>query len=78
MNKFIQDLFTGKDGDSWSLGRFAWFLSLITFLVVVAYKAFHEAGPFDMQSFGIGLGAVFAVGPIANGIQAKLGQDDGV
>ncbi len=71
MNKFVQDIFTEKDGVSWSMARVGWGMSLLTFLALAIWDVTVQKSHFDMQSFGIGLGAVIAAGGIAIGWQAK-------
>ena len=75
MNKFIQDIFTEKDGLSWSLARVGWGLSLFVFLGLAVWDVTIQKSHFDMQSFGIGLGAVIAAGGISIGWQAKTEAD---
>lgn len=75
MSKFIQDIFTEKDGQSWSLARVGWGISLLVFLGLAVWDVTLQKSHFDMQSFGIGLGAVIAAGGVAIGWQAKTEAD---
>lgn len=75
MRKFLLDLFTEKNGNAWSLARVAWAVSLITFLGLSSYDVLVSGTSFDMQAFGIGLGAVVVAGGAAIGFQAKTEAD---
>ena len=75
MRKFLTDLFTEKDGISWSLARVSWALSLIIFLYLAVWDVVFRGSHFDMQSFGIGMGAVVVAGGAAIGFQARTEAD---
>lgn len=62
MNRFITDLFTEADNDTWDLGRIMWALGVVMFfgLSVMAYGVFRQA--FDPITFGTGFAAVLGAG----------------
>lgn len=71
MRKFIKDLFTGKDNETWNLARVGWATSLVVYLGLVVWDVAHNHNHFDMQSFGTGLGLVMVAGGASVGLQAK-------
>jgi len=54
-------LLTGKDNESLDVGRVGFLLTLVTFLILVGYVV-SKSGVFDMQGFGIAVGAIFTAG----------------
>lgn len=75
MGKFFQDLFTEKDGKSWSLARVGWGATLFTCLFVVIWKGVVKDEALDLASVGILLTGVLAGGGAAIGFQAKTEGD---
>lgn len=71
MGNILKDLLTGKDNQTYNLARVGWGASLLVFLGLAVYDVVVNHTPFNMQNFGIGLGAVLAAGGGAIGLQAK-------
>jgi hypothetical protein len=58
--KFIKDTLTGKDGESFDVGRVAAVLSFITGIGLQVYVVGWKGQPFDFLLFGSGIGAMAA------------------
>lgn len=71
MMKLLKDCFTTADGESFDIGRVLWAQGVIVFLGLAIYSVAWQGRPFDMQAFGIGLGATLAAGGAALGWKAK-------
>lgn len=71
MRKILKDMFTGKDNQTYSALRIGWFIMLIHALALSSYDVYVLKAHFDMQSFGIMVGAIVAAGGIALGQAAK-------
>ena len=69
----IRHLFTGKDNQTWDMGRISW---AACYLAVVVHDAFK---PGTVQEFAIALGAVAAAHGVALGLKSKTepGPDGG-
>lgn len=72
---FWRDLFTEKDGISWSLARVGWGASIVTYNAMVIYAVIWNHATLDLQAYGLGLAAVNAAGGAAVGFQAKTEAD---
>lgn len=74
MNAVFKQLLTGKDGETHDIMRW---LCLVTCLVALGLEvyvvAIHKSQPFDVQSFGVGMGAVFAA--VGAGLKLKEGTE---
>ena len=68
MKKFINDCLTGKNCETYDIGRVLWVLSVLIYLGLSISGVVLERR-FDYQSFGIGLGAVLAAGGIGIGVK---------
>lgn len=71
MKKLLMDCFTTADGQSFDIGRLLWAQGVIVFLALAIYSVVRQNHQFDMQSFGIGLGATLAAGGAALGWKHK-------
>ena len=71
MMKLLKDCFTTADGESFDVGRVLWAQGVMVFLGLAIYSVVGQGHPFDMQAFGIGLGATLAAGGAALGFKAK-------
>ncbi|MHB8252793.1 MAG: amino acid ABC transporter substrate-binding protein [Acidiferrobacter sp.] len=71
MMKLLKDCFTTADGESFDIGRVLWAQGVMVFLGLAIYSVVGQGHPFDMQGFGIGLGATLAAGGAALGLKAK-------
>lgn len=65
MPKILRHLFTGKDGETWDLGRVSW---AGCFLAVVGHDAMR---PGSLQDLAVALAAVTAAHGFALGFKAK-------
>lgn len=61
MNKLLKDCLTGKDNQTYDIGRVLWFLSVLVFLILSTWDCWldHDFKPAD---YGTGLGLVLAAG----------------
>lgn len=66
MPKFLLDILTCKDGESHDVGRYFAVLSCISAVGFQGWAVIHDGQYFDMQNFGIGVGA------LATGVGALL------
>ncbi len=56
--KFIKDLLTGKDNDTYDIGRVSGLMGLLSFLGLEIYQVLGKGIAFDMQTFGIAFGVI--------------------
>ena len=77
MMKLLKDCFTTADGESFDIGRVLWAQGVVVFLGLAIYSVVSQGHPFDMQAFGIGLGATLAAGGAALGFKAKTEPGEG-
>lgn len=68
----LRQLFTERDNETHDLARYLAVLAILTGLGLQAY-AVVKGQPFDMQSFGIGCGALFG----GLGVALKLKKESG-
>jgi hypothetical protein len=68
MNKIISDCFTGKDNQTYDIGRILWGLSVIVFLALSSFSCI-KSSTWNPVDFGIGLGSVLAAGGVALGLK---------
>lgn len=59
MRQVLRDLFTGRDGVTHDVVRWLAVLSIVVGLGLAVYVVVVKGQPFDLQSFGLGIGAVF-------------------
>lgn len=74
MNKFIKDMLTGIDGESYDIGRVLWAIAFLVGigLTIVAYL---QGNKFDLQTYGIGVGALLLSG--SGGLKLKSKTEPG-
>jgi hypothetical protein len=61
MNQALQTMLTGKDNQTHDVVRWMAIAAVLVALGLEIYVvAVHKSQPFDMQTFGIGVGALFA------------------
>ncbi|MDE2022024.1 MAG: amino acid ABC transporter substrate-binding protein [Patescibacteria group bacterium] len=68
--KFIKDCITGIDGESYDVGRVLWIAAFIVGLGLEVYAVFAKT-TFDLQQYGIGVGALLAAGGVALKLKAS-------
>lgn len=68
---FLQHLFTESDNITHDLYRYLSVLSIVTGLGLQTYAIGWKGQPFDMQTFGIGVGALFAGVGVALGLKRE-------
>jgi len=59
MSKILVQLLTGKDGQTHDVFRWLVLVNCLTAVGLEIYSVAYKGQPFDMQAFGIGIGAVF-------------------
>ena len=70
--KLLNDILTGKDGETFDIARVLGATTVLTFLGLAVYSVVkNPMHHFDMQSFGIGAGAVIAAMGAALGMKSK-------
>ena len=62
--KFLKDMITGIDGESFDVGRVLWIFGALSFLAISIYHAWRH-GVFDPMSFGGGYSGILASGGAA-------------
>jgi len=60
MRKMIKDSLTGVDGESFDIVRVLSALVILVALGLTIYVVVYKDTPFDIQSYGIGIGTIFA------------------
>ena len=68
---WLKDIVTGIDGVSYDIVRVLAVLGVAEALGLAAYVVVIKGQPFDLQNYGIGLGAIF----VSVGIALKLKSD---
>lgn len=71
MMKLFVDILTGIDGESFDIIRVLALVSVAMALALEAYVVICKGQPFDVQAFGIGMGAVFAAAGAALAMKSK-------
>lgn len=61
VKQFLTDCLTGIDGQSFDIGRVLWSLSFVVGMGLEIYSVI-EGKQFDLQAFGIGVGALLLAG----------------
>jgi len=74
MNQFFKHIFTGKDNQTYDIGRVLWAIGVIAFICFAGYEAIQK-GIFDAMGYGTGFGAVLAGGGVGIGTKIK-GEPD--
>jgi len=64
MEKFLRDLFTGKDNKTWDLGRVMWAWGTVVYFAMTLYSL-YKAIPVDPLNWATGFGAILAAGGAA-------------
>ena len=67
IKKFLNDLFTETDNHTFDLAKILALLAIVNGLGLATYEVVQKGTPFDFQSFGAGVGVLFA------GLAAVLG-----
>ena len=67
----LKDIVTGIDGVTYDVVRIAAVAAVIEALFLAGYDVLGKGRPFDMQAYGIGLGAIF----LSVGAALKLKAD---
>lgn len=65
----FRHFFTGRDNQSFELGRALWALGTIAMIVYQGVAIWYKGQPFSPTEFGIGFGSILAAGGV--GIAAK-------
>lgn len=71
---FLKNLFTGKDNETFDIGRVLWALSCLTFLGISILTTI-QGQPFHPMEWGTGLSAVLAGGGISVAVKSHTEPD---
>lgn len=71
IKKFALDCLTGIDGQSFDLGRVLWVLAFLVGIALEIYCTVIERTNFDLQQYGIGVGALLVAGGASLNLKAK-------
>jgi hypothetical protein len=69
MNKFIQDMLTEDDNNTYCIARFAVLLGVITFCVIGVFHVYRGLA-LDFSQFGVGFGSLLGGGGVLIGGKA--------
>lgn len=69
IGRIFRHFFTGKDNQSFELGRALWALGTIAMVAYQGVAIWYKGQPFSPIEFGTGFGAILAAGGV--GIAAK-------
>ena len=70
MKELLRHCFTGKDGQTFDLGRVLWAVAVLSFIVFAGIHVVHNH-QFDPQAYGIGIGSALAGGGLGIGAKGK-------
>lgn len=70
MQQLLKDIFTGKDGETYDVGRILWFIFGLSFIVFSAVELYH-GGHFSANDFGLGSGSLLGGGGVGIGLKGK-------
>lgn len=70
MENFLQNLLTGKDNQTYDIGRILWVIGVTTFICFTAIRLYIK-GEFDAMGYGTGLGGLLTGGGLGIGLKAK-------
>lgn len=70
MMSVIRGIFTGKDGNTYDLGRILWAAMGFGYVIFAAISVWRD-GSFNPQDFGIGAGTILGGGGIGIGAKAN-------
>lgn len=62
ISRFIKDIVTERDGESFDIARFLWVFGTLIFLGLVIYTTILLPASFSMMNFGIAFGGILAGG----------------
>lgn len=74
VSRFIKDLVTERDGESFDIARALWALGTLIFLGLVIYTTILIPASFNMMNFGIAFGGILAGGGAAIKIKETTEQ----
>ncbi len=75
MKKFLVDILTGKDGNTFDMGRILWAWGVVSFTALAGYGVVHQHEHFDAVAYGGGFAAVLAAGGAALGFKSHTEPD---
>ncbi|WP_020474575.1 hypothetical protein [Zavarzinella formosa] len=71
---FIKDCLTGKDGESFDIGRALWMAGALAFIGLSLYSL-YRGGAFDPINWGTGYGAILGGGGAGVAMKSKTEPD---
>jgi hypothetical protein len=66
----VSDCLTGKDGESYDVGRVLWIIGVLAFIGLSIY-GLYRGGAFDPLNWGTGYGAILGGGGAGIGMKSK-------
>jgi hypothetical protein len=70
MGKVIKDIYTESDNETWDLSKMLATASIVSAILLNAYTV-YKGSDFNMQDFGIGMGALFGGVGVALGMKKE-------
>lgn len=71
MKEFFKHIFTGKDNQTYDIGRVLWAAGVLAFIGMAIYHVYAK-GEFDASSYGLGFGSVLAGGGTGVGVKSMM------
>lgn len=73
MNTILKQLLTGKDNQTYDLGRVSWLVGMVAILLLAAYEVMHST--VSLRELAESLGIVSAAGGASVAIKQKAEPD---
>ena len=70
LTALVNDCLTGKDGESYDVGRILWILGVLAF-IALSVASILKTGTFDPMNWGAGYGGLLAGGGAGIGLKSK-------
>jgi hypothetical protein len=71
MHLVLKQLLTGKDNETHEIARWLGTVAFLVGIIMSCYSVIYKGQPFNIQEYGIGIGALIA----ALGAAIKLGEE---
>lgn len=75
MRKFLKDMFTEKDNATWDVAKVLAAGSIMAAIALAVYAVVYNHNEFNVQDYGIGIGALFAGVAVALGLKKESGGE---
>ena len=73
MNEIIRQLLTGKDNQTYDLGRVSWLVGMVAVIALAAYEVMHNT--VSLRELAESLGIVSAAGGASVAMKSKTEPD---